>query len=188
MHKIVIFASGSGSNALNLIQHFNGGHFARVEAVFCNKQNAGVIQKALDHQVDVVLFNKADFYTETTVIDKVQSYQPDIVVLAGFLWLVPTNFIQAFDGKIINLHPSLLPKFGGKGMYGHHVHEAVLAAGEKETGITIHLVNEEFDKGEIIYQDAFKIPENANVSTIESMIHQLEHKGMPIAVERFLSK
>lgn len=188
MHKIVIFASGSGSNALNLIQYFNKGQFARVEAVFCNKQNAGVIQKAIDHQVDVVVFNREDFYSETTVINKVQSYHPDIIVLAGFLWLVPTNFIQAFDRKIINLHPSLLPKFGGKGMYGHHVHEAVLEAGEKETGITIHLVNEEFDKGEIIYQDTFQIPENANVSIIESMIHQLEHKGMPIAVENFLTK
>ncbi|MFM6984640.1 MAG: phosphoribosylglycinamide formyltransferase [Chitinophagaceae bacterium] len=188
MHRIVIFASGSGSNALNLIRHFNSGDFARVVGVFCNKPDAGVIHKAEAEQVEVTLFNRNDFYHTEEVISKVAALQPDIIVLAGFLWLVPSSFIKAFDGKIINLHPSLLPKFGGKGMYGHHVHEAVLAAGEKYTGITIHLVNEEFDKGEKIYQDQFEIPANATVSDVEQLIHQLEHKGMPIAVEQFLKR
>ena len=188
MNRIVIFASGSGSNALNLIRHFNGGDFAQVVCVLCNKPEAGVIAKAEAESVPVEVFNRHDFYQSNNVIDKVAALKPDIIVLAGFLWLVPTAFIQAFDGKIINLHPSLLPKFGGKGMYGHHVHEAVLAANEKVTGITIHLVNEEFDKGEIIYQDQFEIPENATVSDIEQHIHQLEHRGMPIAVEQFLKR
>ena len=127
MKRIVIFASGSGSNALNLIQYFNQGSEAKVVAVFSNKKEAGVVQKAIDNHVDLMCFNRHDFYQSNNVIDMVKSYQPDIIVLAGFLWLVPENFIQAFDGLIINLHPSLLPKYGGKGMYGHHVHEAVLA-------------------------------------------------------------
>lgn len=188
MHNIVIFASGSGSNALNLIKHFNKGDFAKVRAVFCNRKQAGVIEKALDNGVDVEVFGKDDFYASDTVIRKVDALKPDIIVLAGFLWLVPSDFIRHFEGRIINLHPSLLPKYGGKGMFGHHVHEAVLEAGEPETGISIHLVNEEFDKGEIIYQDKFRIQAGSTVSDIEAQIHELEHKGLPLAVEKFLSE
>lgn len=188
MHNIVIFASGSGSNALNLIKHFNKGNFAKVRAVFCNRKQAGVIEKALDNGVDVEVFGKDDFYASDTVIRKVDALKPDIIVLAGFLWLVPSDFIRHFEGRIINLHPSLLPKYGGKGMFGHHVHEAVLEAGEPETGISIHLVNEEFDKGEIIYQDKFRIQAGSTVSDIEAQIHELEHKGLPLAVEKFLSE
>lgn len=187
MKRIVVFASGSGSNALNLIQHFNQGDKARVVAVFSNKKDAGVVQKAIDNGVEVHCFKRFDFYESNHVIDWVNNYQADLIVLAGFLWLVPVNFIHAFEGKIINLHPSLLPKFGGKGMYGHHVHEAVLAAGEKHTGISIHMVNAEFDKGEIIYQDQFVIEAEDNLSSIEAKIHQLEHKGLPLAIERLLS-
>lgn len=187
MHNIVIFASGSGSNALNLIKHFNKGNFAKVRAVFCNRKQAGVIEKALDNGVDVEVFGKDDFYASDTVIRKVDALKPDIIVLAGFLWLVPSDFIRHFEGRIINLHPSLLPKYGGKGMFGHHVHEAVLEAGEPETGISIHLVNEEFDKGKIIYQDKFRIQAGSTVSDIEAQIHELEHKGLPLAVEKFLS-
>jgi phosphoribosylglycinamide formyltransferase-1 len=188
MYTIIIFASGSGSNALNLIQHFNGKGFAEVKAVFCNKKHAGVLDKAQRENVETVVFDKQAYYETDEVIQKVRKYKPDIIVLAGFLWLVPADFIEAFDGIIINLHPSLLPKYGGKGMYGHHVHEAVLAAGESRTGISIHLVNSEFDKGEVIYQDSFEIPKGADVQQIEAMIHQLEHKGLPIAVEQFLSR
>lgn len=188
MYKIVVFASGSGSNALNLIHFFNGKGFANVEAVFCNKKNAGVLEKARQNAVETKVFGKSDFYESDNVIQWVKSYEPDIIVLAGFLWLVPEAFIAAFQDKIINLHPSLLPKYGGKGMYGHHVHEAVLAAGETHTGISIHKVNNEFDKGEIIYQDQFEIPQNASVPELEAMIHQLEHKGLPIAVQDFLYK
>lgn len=183
-----MFASGSGSNALNLIEYFNGKGEAEIVSVFCNKPKAGVIQKALDKQVEVHLFNKTDFYENSDVIKAVEKYQPDLIVLAGFLWLVPENFIQSFDGKIINLHPSLLPKFGGKGMYGHHVHEAVLEAKEKQTGITIHLVNTEFDKGEIIYSDRFDVEPNDDVASIEAKIHVLEHKGLPLAVEMMLRR
>lgn len=186
MKNIVVFASGSGSNALNLIRYFNAGNAARVLAVFSNKKDAGVIQKAKDNYVDVHVFGRSDFYQSDSVIREVASYKPDVIVLAGFLWLVPADFIEAFDGKIINLHPALLPKFGGKGMYGRHVHEAVLAAGEAETGISIHLVNREYDKGEIIYRDKFQIAPEDTVESIEQKIHALEYKGLPAAVEAFL--
>lgn len=186
MKNIVVFASGSGSNALNLIRYFNEGTAARVVAVFCNKKEAGVIQKAKDNYVDVHVFGRSDFYQSDAVIRDVVSYKPDVIVLAGFLWLVPEDFIQAFEDRIINLHPALLPKFGGKGMYGRHVHEAVLAAGEAETGISIHKVNREYDKGEIIYRDKFPIGPEDTVESIEQKIHGLEYKGLPKAVEAFL--
>ena len=186
MKRIVIFASGSGSNALNLIKHFNQGDKARVVAVFTNKRDAGVVQKAIDNKVDVAFFDRNDFYQGDTVIQKVLAYAPDIIVLAGFLWLVPVDFIKAFHGRIINLHPALLPKFGGKGMYGSKVHKAVLEAGEKETGITVHMVNEAYDKGEAIWQESFTIEPGDSVESIEERIHALEHRVLPKAVEKFL--
>ncbi len=183
---IVVFASGSGSNALNLIQYFNAGNKARVVAVFTNKKDAGVVPKAIDNKVDVRVFDRMDFYHTTHVIDWVTAYEPDIVVLAGFLWLVPQDFIKAFDGIIINLHPALLPKYGGKGMYGHHVHNAVLEAGEKETGITIHVVDEEYDKGDIICQKKFEVFPEDNLNSIETKIHLLEHEFLPLTIQQFL--
>ena len=185
---IVIFASGSGSNALNLIQYFNKGTKAKVVAVFSNKKEAGVVQKAIDNQVDVFCFDRNDFYHSDHVVRKVEEYRPDIIVLAGFLWLVPLSFIKAFEGKIINLHPSLLPKYGGKGMYGHHVHNAVLEAGEKETGITIHMVDEAYDRGDVICQKSFDILPEDNLNSIETKIHMLEHQFLPLTVELFLDK
>jgi phosphoribosylglycinamide formyltransferase-1 len=187
LKHIVIFASGSGSNALNLIEYFNGGDKAKVVAVFSNKKEAGVVQKAIDKQVDVRCFDRMDFYQTTHVIDWVKAYKPDIIVLAGFLWLVPMDFIKAFEGIIINLHPSLLPKYGGKGMYGHHVHNAVLEAGEKETGITIHTVDEEYDKGDILCQKSFEIFPEDNLNSVESKIHMLEHEFLPLTVQQFLA-
>lgn len=188
MKHIVVFASGSGSNALNLIRYFNQKGTARVVAVFSNKKDAGVVQKAIDNQVDVRVFDRMDFYHTTHVIDWVKAYKPDIIVLAGFLWLVPQDFIHAFEGLIINLHPALLPKYGGKGMYGHHVHHAVLENGEKETGITIHMVDEHYDKGDIICQQHFEILPEDNLNSIETKIHMLEHQYLPLTVQQFLSK
>lgn len=187
-YNIVIFASGSGSNAQNLIEHFNGKGFAEVRAVFSNRGDAGVVQKAKDKQVDVHVFDKKAFYESIEVIELVKQYKPDIIVLAGFLWLVPVSFLNAFEGKIINLHPSLLPKFGGKGMYGQKVHAAVLAAGEKETGVSIHIVDEEFDRGKIIHQVAFPVLENDTVESLEKRIHDTEHTALPEAVEKFLKR
>ena len=184
--NIVVFASGSGSNALNLIHYFNKAELAKVVSIFTNRKEAGVVQKAIDNKVDVRVFDRMDFYQTTHVIDWVSDYKPDIIVLAGFLWLVPLDFIRAYEGKIINLHPALLPKYGGKGMYGHHVHNAVLEAGEKETGITIHMVDEHFDKGDIICQKKFEVLPEDNLNSIETKIHMLEHEFLPLTVQQFL--
>ncbi len=183
MKRIVVFASGNGSNAENLIHYFNNSSNAKVVAVFTNKKDAGVIQKAINLRIAVQYFNKIDFYDSNEVIEKVNIYQADLIVLAGFLWLVPIQFIVAFDNKIINLHPALLPKFGGKGMYGSNVHQAVLQAKEEETGITIHKVNADYDKGEIILQQSFRIEPIDDVSSIEQKIHKLEFDYLPKAVE-----
>src|SRR5690606_20854331 len=126
MFKIVVLASGAGSNALNLIRHFNGNGFAEVVLVASNRPQAEVLEKANNEGVDTYVFNREAFYNTDIALNKILSYQADSVVLAGFLWLMPLEFIKAFEGKMINLHPSLLPKFGGKGMFGHHVHQAVL--------------------------------------------------------------
>ncbi|MES2617539.1 MAG: phosphoribosylglycinamide formyltransferase [Bacteroidota bacterium] len=186
--NIVIFASGSGSNAENIIRYFDNHPTVKVSAVFTNNRQAGVINKALNAGVAVQIFNKADFTTTDKIIDMVNQYNPSIIVLAGFLLLVPRNFIQAFDNKIINLHPSLLPKYGGKGMYGHYVHEAVLNAGETESGITIHKVNAEFDKGEIVFQATCAINENDSVETLAAKIHLLEHEHLPPVIEKLLNE
>jgi phosphoribosylglycinamide formyltransferase 1 len=184
--NIVIFASGGGTNALNIIHHFNKSGQAKVSAIFTNNKEAGVINKAIENKVAIQYFNRKDFYDTNNVINWAKVYQPDIIVLAGFLWLVPIDFIKAFEGKIINLHPALLPKFGGKGMYGRKVHQAVLDKGDSETGITIHYVNEEYDKGEIILQAKFNVSHFDDVSSIEQKIHQLEYLHLPKVIEMVL--
>lgn len=186
--NIVLFASGNGSNALNIIQYFNGTGQANIAAVFTNKKDAGVVAKAINERIAVQYFNRPDFYDTTRVIELVNQYQPTLIVLAGFLWLVPTSFINAFSNRIINLHPSLLPKYGGKGMYGHFVHEAVLKAHESESGITIHKVNTEFDKGEIIFQAKCQVSEDDTVETLSEKIHYLEHTHLPKVIAQLLEK
>ena len=186
--KIIIFASGAGSNALNIIHYFNEHPEAEVAAVFTNKKSAGVIEKTIEQRIALQYFNKADFYTSNRVIDLVKQYQPDLIVLAGFLWLVPENFINAFENKIINLHPALLPKYGGHGMYGHFVHEAVIKNGETETGITIHKVNTEFDKGEIIFQAKCHVNDTDSADTLAKKIHFLEHQHLPLVIAQILKK
>lgn len=186
--NIIIFASGNGSNAVNIIQYFYENQQANVSAVFTNKKDAGVVRKVIDSRVALQYFNKEDFYNNGRVIELVKIYQPDIIVLAGFLWLVPSTFIEAFNDRIINLHPSLLPKYGGKGMYGHFVHEAVLNAGETESGITIHKVNKEFDKGDIIFQAKCNIEPNETVESLSHRIHVLEHENFPKVIAKLLNK
>jgi phosphoribosylglycinamide formyltransferase-1 len=142
--RIVVFASGSGSNAVKLCRTTLNHADIKVVALFCNNPNAGVIEKMKEFDVPVVLFNKTDFRNEAEFLEKLNQYQPDLISLLGFLWKIPAYLVDAFPTKIVNLHPALLPKFGGKGMYGHFVHEAVKAANEKETGISVHYVNETF--------------------------------------------
>ncbi len=174
MKKVVIFASGSGSNAENLIQlHHN--KFYTVEAIFCNNEFAGVIERANRLSIPLKLFKRNEW---NDVITSIKDLNPDLIILAGFLWKIPSDFVQAFN-KIINIHPSLLPKFGGKGMYGMNVHRAVIDSHEKESGITIHLVNEHYDEGEILFQQSVKIEEGESPESLAIKIHELEHQYFP---------
>jgi phosphoribosylglycinamide formyltransferase-1 len=172
--RIVVFASGSGSNAVKLCRTTLNHADIKVVALFCNNPNAGVIEKMKEFDVPVVLFNKTDFRNEAEFLEKLNQYQPDLISLLGFLWKIPAYLVDAFPAKIVNLHPALLPKFGGKGMYGHFVHEAVKAANEKETGISVHYVNENFDEGEIIAQFKVDLNPNDTAESIADKIHILE--------------
>ena len=172
--RIVVFASGSGSNAVKLCRTTLNQTDIKVVALFCNNPNAGVIEKMKEFDVPVVLFNRTDFRNEAEFLEKLNQYQPYLIALLGFLWKIPAYLVDAFPTKIVNLHPALLPKFGGKGMYGHYVHEAVKAANEKETGISIHYVNENFDEGEIIAQFKVDLNPNDTAESIADKIHVLE--------------
>src|SRR5574343_1114142 len=147
MIKINIFASATASNAPNIIEHFKHSTTAVIDLIVCNKKEAGVWGIAAANQIDTLYINRESFIESDSCVKQLQARSIDFIVLAGFLWKVPESLINAYPGKIINIHPALLPKYGGKGMYGHHVHQAVIAAGEQESGITIHLVDEEYDHG-----------------------------------------
>jgi phosphoribosylglycinamide formyltransferase-1 len=184
--NIAILASGAGSNAANIIQHFKNTS-VHVSLIACNNNEAGVFQIAKNNSIDSILLTKENFKTSDQFIQELQSRKIDLVILAGFLWLVPANLVQAFEDRIINIHPALLPKFGGKGMYGHFVHEAVCEAKEKESGITVHMVTEEFDKGEILFQAACNV-EDCSAQEIEAKVRALEIAHFPKAIENFISK
>ena len=186
--RIAIFASGSGSNAQKIMEHFKSSSEAEVVLILTNNPQAYVLQRADNFEIPSHIFSRHEFYETDNVIRLLKNLQVDLVVLAGFLWLVPPALLQAFPNKIINLHPALLPKFGGKGMYGDHVHKAVLAAGEPESGITIHFVNEKFDEGEILHQSRFKIEPGDNLEMIKFKGQQLEHQYFPRVIESLLKK
>lgn len=185
MKNIVIFASGSGTNAQNICEQFKDHPSIKVAALFCNNPEAKVIERMKPFGVPVHVFTRAEF-KNMEFLAEVNQYQPDLLVLAGFLWLIPDYLVKAFPNKIINIHPALLPKFGGKGMYGHHVHEAVLAAGEKEHGITIHFVNEKYDEGQPIFQAKFDVKQNATLEDLQQNISTLEMQYFPEAIRRVL--
>ncbi len=186
--RIAIFASGSGSNAQKIMEHFKRNPDAEVVLILTNNPQAYVLQRADNFEIPSHIFTREEFYETDGVIRLLKNLQVDLIVLAGFLWLVPPSLLKAFPNKIINLHPALLPKFGGKGMYGDHVHKAVLAAGEEESGITIHFVNEQFDEGEILHQSRFKIEPGDNLEMIKFKGQQLEHQHFPRVVENLLKK
>lgn len=188
MKNIVIFASGSGTNAQNICEQFAGHPSIKVAALFCNKPDAKVIGRMEPFGVPVHVFNRAQFNDETYFLNLLSQYNPDLIVLAGFLWLMPSYLVKAYSGKIINIHPALLPKFGGKGMYGHHVHEAVKAAGEKEHGITIHFVNEKYDEGQPIFQAKFDVAGDLTVEDLQHKISALEMEYFPEAIRRVLGE
>lgn len=185
MKKIVLFASGNGSNVENIIQHFKNSKLIAVAGVFTNNPQAKVLEKAKNHNVASFVFSKNDL-ENNLVLQKLQSIQPDLIVLAGFLLKFPEHIIAEFPNKIINVHPAMLPKYGGKGMYGMHVHKAVLDNKEKETGITIHYVNEHYDEGEFIFQTSVNIEECQTPEEIAAKIHELEHDYFPITIKRLL--
>jgi phosphoribosylglycinamide formyltransferase-1 len=187
MKKIVIFASGSGTNADNICQYFAKSEQVKVVALFCNNPEAGVILKMDKWKVPVELFTRKQLNDPDSFLPMINQYEPDLIVLAGFLLLVPSYLVQEYTGRIINIHPALLPKFGGKGMYGHHVHEAVIQQQEKEHGITIHLVNERFDEGEHLFQQSFVVTPIDTVESVARKISLLEMTHFPQVIETFLS-
>jgi len=186
--RIAIFASGSGSNAQKLMEHFKRNPEAEVVLILTNNPQAYVLQRADNFEVPSHIFTRHEFFETDDVIRLLKNLQVDLIVLAGFLWLIPESLLKAFPNKIINLHPALLPKYGGKGMYGDHVHKAIMEAKEEESGITIHFVNEQFDEGEIIHQSKFKIEPGDNLEMIKFKGQQLEHLHFPKVVEALLKK
>jgi phosphoribosylglycinamide formyltransferase-1 len=186
--RIAIFASGSGSNAQKIMEHFKRSSDAEVVLILTNNPQAYVLQRADNFEIPSHIFNRKEFYDTDNVIRLLKNLQVDLIVLAGFLWLVPSTLLKAFPNKIINLHPALLPKFGGKGMYGDYVHQAVLDAKEEESGITIHFVNEKFDEGEILHQSRFKIEPGDTLEVIKFKGQQLEHHHFPRVIENLLKK
>jgi phosphoribosylglycinamide formyltransferase-1 len=186
--RIAIFASGSGSNAQKIMEHFKRHAEAEVVLILTNNPSAYVLQRADNFEIPSHIFTRHEFYETDDVIRILKNLQVDLIVLAGFLWLVPPELLNAFPNKIINLHPALLPKYGGKGMYGDHVHKAILAANEEESGITIHFASEQFDEGEIIHQSKFKIEPGDNLEMVKFKGQQLEHQYFPKVIENLLKK
>jgi len=188
MVKLAIFASGAGSNAAKIIEHFAGDKAVLIDLIVCNKKEAGVWGIAAAHQIDTLLINRNSFYETADCVNQLQSRGIDFIVLAGFLWKIPPSLIEAFPNRIINIHPALLPKYGGKGMYGNFVHEAVIAAGEKESGITIHYVDANYDEGDIIFQAKCSVEANDTPTSLAAKIHALEHAHFPIVIDNLLKK
>jgi len=183
-HKqIAIFASGAGSNAKKIIEYFEGNDQTNVGLVVCNKPGAGVLQIAEDAHIPVLLIERERFFRGNGYADELKNAGIDFIVLAGFLWKIPQPLINIYRNKIINIHPALLPKYGGKGMYGAKVHEAVIAAGEKESGITIHYVDEHYDNGDIIFQATCPVSADDTPDTLAQKIHKLEHENFARVVE-----
>ncbi len=186
MKNIAIFASGNGTNAERIISYFKESELAQVDVVLTNKIDAGVIERAHSLFVDVHVFARDDFYNSNKILDILAKYNIDLIVLAGFLWLVPENILDKYENSIVNIHPALLPAYGGKGMYGARVHEAVIAAGDDKSGITIHKVNKLYDDGQIIFQAEVKIDSNETPDSLAGKIHLLEYEHFPEVIERLL--
>ncbi|MGB0880378.1 MAG: phosphoribosylglycinamide formyltransferase [Polaribacter sp.] len=187
MKRIVVFASGSGTNAENIIQFFNHTKTAKVTMVLCNNEHANVFDRCKKLNINCLHFKKEDFFTSEKILTILKN-NADYIILAGFLWKIPSNIIDAFPKKIINIHPALLPKYGGKGMYGMHVHKAVKENNESESGITIHFVNENYDEGAIIFQAKTTLSESDTAETIAEKIHVLEQRYFPRVIEDVILK
>ena len=184
--SILIFASGNGSNAENIITYFQNKAIDINWMIITNNSNAGVIQRSIKMGVPFLVFNKKDFY-ENMFLKKISLINPKLIILAGFLLKIPENLIKKFNNKIINIHPSLLPKYGGKGMYGMNVHNEVIKNREAESGISIHYVNNQYDEGKIIFQKSTKIIYPSNAENLSKKIHELEMKYFPEIIEKLIN-
>ncbi|WP_420320751.1 phosphoribosylglycinamide formyltransferase [Flagellimonas sp.] len=187
MKRVVILASGSGSNAENIFSYFKGSDTVEVVAVLTNKKTAKVLDRCEKLGIPAYFFNREAFSGPSGFVEIMKSFRPDLIVLAGFLWKISSSLINAFPNKIINIHPALLPKYGGKGMYGSKVHEAVKENSEAETGITIHYVNENYDEGAIIFQAKTAINTSDTADDIAQKVHQLEYEHFPKVIEKLLT-
>jgi phosphoribosylglycinamide formyltransferase 1 len=186
MKNIAVFASGSGSNAQNIVEYFEKTDNARVSIILTNNPTAGVITRAHKLNVPVLVFAREHFSKTDYIVRFLKQQKIDLVVLAGFLWLVPRSLVNTYKGKMVNIHPALLPKHGGKGMYGHHVHEAVVAEGDTESGITIHYVNEVYDNGDIIFQAKCPVTSSDTPDDVAEKVHTLEYMHFPQVIDEIV--
>ncbi len=187
LNGLAIFASGAGSNAQKIIEYFRDSEKARVVLLVCNKPGAGVIKIAEENKIPVLMIERERFINGDGYVNEIGAAGTDFIILAGFLWKVPQTIIDSFPRKIINIHPALLPKFGGRGMYGQYVHQSVINAGEVESGITIHYVDEHYDNGDVIFQTGCPVLKNDTPETLAARIHTLEHLHYPRVIEEVVS-
>ena len=183
MKRIAIFASGNGTNAQRIIEYFQGSHKVTIGLILTNNPQAFVLERAKQAKIPTLCFNRKEFYDSNFILDILSVQGISFIVLAGFLWLIPEYLLNAYKGNIINIHPALLPKFGGKGMYGMRVHEAVIQSGDKESGITIHHVNQHYDEGQIIFQVKCPVEPGDTPESLAERVHQLEYKYFPEVIE-----
>jgi len=186
--RLAVFASGTGTNAENIGRFFSGHPLAVVSLILTNKKDAGVIRRAEELGIPCVVFSREDFYESERILSILKVYRIDFIVLAGFLWLIPEYLISNYPKRIVNIHPALLPKYGGKGMYGSRVHEAVIDNRDKESGITIHYVNEEYDAGNIIFQAKCSISPSETPESLAAKVHKLEYECYPGVIEKLLKE
>lgn len=186
MKNIAIFASGSGTNAQRIVEFFNSNPEIKITRIYCNKPDAYVLTRASSLKIPSLVFNRKDFYHSDKILNQLTNDKTDLIVLAGFLWLVPELVLTSFGKRIINIHPALLPKYGGKGMYGHHVHQAVINSGDTVSGITIHYVNEKYDEGDIIFQAKCSIDKSDTPESLAAKIHELEYIHFPVIVQKVI--
>lgn len=187
MRNLAIFASGSGSNAENIIQYFAQKPEFCVKRIYCNVPDAYVLERAKKYNIPTTVFNREELRNPEKILKGLKEEETDFIILAGFLWLMPDCITTAFPNRIVNIHPALLPAYGGKGMYGHHVHQAVIAAGEKESGITIHYVNNHYDEGATIFQAKCPVLPNDTPDTLAARVHELEYLHFPRVIEETIN-
>ncbi|MCD4735184.1 MAG: phosphoribosylglycinamide formyltransferase [Bacteroidales bacterium] len=188
MKNIAIFASGSGTNAQNIADYFKDSPDVSICRIYSNRKDAYVLERAYSLRIPTFVFNRDDLYKSDIINNQLEKDNTSLIVLAGFLWLVPESLIKLYHDRIINIHPALLPQYGGKGMFGHHVHAAVLESKDKESGITIHFVNEHYDDGQIIFKAKCPVYDDDNPDTLASRIHKLEYEYYPKVISKLVNK